>query len=346
LNVSHSGSTLDAARKAAGDGDYELAERLLRRTLESQEAGLGSVHPERVDTLNNLAVVCERLGKVADAEDFYRRAHAVAVGTLLPGHPSVVISLANLVEFCEVHRIPLWRPPPAPPDGDTPPLHAATRPREPGGAAHAPPPSPARRVAVRAAALTFMAGSLAALVFSLPMLETGDSTEASVAPVASAPAAAPPPAAPARTRDPQPPAPQPAVSLPGTSGRGAPALERSGRSDLPARAAVTVLEAQVCRVFERRAARWQCTPAPGVSPPGTFTFYTRLAAQSNTTVEHRWYRGGRLHQTIRLSVGANPDSGFRTYSRGTVSSERAGEWQVELRSADGLLLHEQRFVVR
>ena len=65
----------------------------------------------------------------------------------------------------------------------------------------------------------------------------------------------------------------------------------------------------------------------------------------NTTVEHRWYRGERVHQVMRLRVAATPDSGFRTFSSNTVSAERAGDWKVELRTADGIVLQEQRFVV-
>ena len=43
---------------------------------------------------------------------------------------------------------------------------------------------------------------------------------------------------------------------------------------------------------------------------------------------------------------ANPGAGYRTYSRNTISSDRAGEWRVELRSADGAVLYEVRFTVR
>jgi hypothetical protein len=44
-----------------------------------------------------------------------------------------------------------------------------------------------------------------------------------------------------------------------------------------------------------------------------------------------------------LQVEANAVDGYRTYSRRTVD---AGEWRVEVRSAAGELLHEQRFAVR
>ena len=83
----------------------------------------------------------------------------------------------------------------------------------------------------------------------------------------------------------------------------------------------------------------------GVGQPGVLTFYTRLLSESATTVEHRWYYADRLHQTMRLNVPAS-EGGYRTYSRNTVTPDRAGEWKVELRAADGTVLQEERFVIR
>jgi hypothetical protein len=48
---------------------------------------------------------------------------------------------------------------------------------------------------------------------------------------------------------------------------------------------------------------------------------------------------------VSLRIGANP-SGFRTYSRTTVTADRAGTWKVELRSRDGAVLDEETFTVR
>jgi hypothetical protein len=73
-------------------------------------------------------------------------------------------------------------------------------------------------------------------------------------------------------------------------------------------------------------------------------FYTRLKSPVDTTVEHRWYRGGQLRQTRKLSIRTNTGTGYRTYSRLTVDG--TGDWRVELRSRDGALLHEERFAVR
>ena len=80
--------------------------------------------------------------------------------------------------------------------------------------------------------------------------------------------------------------------------------------------------------------------------PGAFFFYTRISSPTNTSVEHRWYRDGRLRQSVELAVRANWGPGYRTYSRQTITRESVGEWRVEVRSADGDVLAEERFVVR
>ena len=80
--------------------------------------------------------------------------------------------------------------------------------------------------------------------------------------------------------------------------------------------------------------------------PGALLFYTRLESPIDTTVQHRWYQGDRLRQSVDLSIRANTSGGYRTYSRNTINDQSAGEWRVELRTRDGVLLHEERFVVR
>jgi hypothetical protein len=49
---------------------------------------------------------------------------------------------------------------------------------------------------------------------------------------------------------------------------------------------------------------------------------------------------------VQLRIQANPGAGYRTYSRSTITRENDGDWRVELRSADGAVLHEERFTVR
>ncbi len=91
------------------------------------------------------------------------------------------------------------------------------------------------------------------------------------------------------------------------------------------------------------AGEWRCNPARSPVAPGRLYFYTRLTSQRGTKIQHRWYQGERLRQNVELTVQANAGTGYRTYSRNTVT---AGEWRVELRTGDGALLREERFTVK
>ena len=91
---------------------------------------------------------------------------------------------------------------------------------------------------------------------------------------------------------------------------------------------------------------WRCTPAANPTPVGPLYFFTQVRSPSRTTVQHRWYFEDRPVQTVTLAIAANPGAGYRTYSRQTVGAERAGNWRVEIRGADGATLREERFVVR
>jgi hypothetical protein len=340
------GALLAAADAAASGGDLQTAEQLLREALARQEATLGPSHADLANTVNNLAVVCERLEKFDEAEQGYRRAHAIAVRSLGPKHPFVATSLKNLVDFCAARGIPLWAPPAAAEraPADLPPPRS--------DAVDAGPDRPARAPA-RAAAFGLIAvGALALLFFVAPWRNGGPPPAADPGPAAAEqPATAPPPAPP-----------PPASAGSGRrvdealdssasvdrSPAGQPTAEAAPAAPAPAPSStpVTVLASRVCADFERIGSPdWRCTPVGDASAPGMFTFYTRIATGTNTTVEHRWYREGRLHRTARLAVRPGGRNGYRTFSRTTVSPERAGAWTVELREADGTVLREERFVV-
>ena len=152
---------------------------------------------------------------------------------------------------------------------------------------------------------------------------------------APTPAPAPVPAAPSATPN------EPATRTPSTA-----PVRETPRPAASAFAIPSVVDARVCAKLSTAARDWQCDPASAEAQPGTFFFYTRLKSPTDTIVEHRWYRGQRLHQAVELKVRANPGSGYRTYSRNTVIPPDAGEWRVELRAADGSVLGEQRFTVR
>lgn len=361
---------LRAAEEAAATGDFETAERLLRELLAAQEKALGAVHPEVANTLNNLAVVCERLHKYDEAERGYRRAHAIAVASLPPKHPFVATSIKNLVDFCKAQGIPIWRPPTATQPvttqtGAMPQAVAAAVPvslppqqtAEPVAAAASP---ASRGLSWGAAAAAAVAAAVIVALVAMVGWRTSDNAAGGAPGALDTAGAAPGPAPDSETgSDAAPPivaAAEP--SLPPADRpveRVAAAVPEAGAGErhegdllrIPAASDnVTVMTAAVCGDFERRGSPdWACTPVAGETGPRLLTFYSRVGAKTATTIEHRWYYEGRLQQTMRLAVPAQ-GGGYRTFSRKTVSPGRTGEWKVELRTPEGEILKEERFVVR
>ena len=101
-----------------------------------------------------------------------------------------------------------------------------------------------------------------------------------------------------------------------------------------------------CAGSSRRRARGPVSHPRIRQPFGRYYYLTRLAAPATLQVEHRWYRGDRLVQSVPLTIRASGGSGFRTYSRQTVPEAQPGEWRVEVRSQQGAVLAEERFTVR
>ena len=343
-------SMIDAAQKAVGDGSYAEAERLLRQAAAIQEATLGS-HPDLAITLNNLAFVCERLNKFDEAERGYRRAHAIAVASLTPGHPLIKTSLSNLVEFCEARGIPIWTPPAAPAEEKPPSDDVEVKPpvsdvtpdvvRKPMTAGRLPlrMVAAAALLVVAVVVILWAAGPKGPAAPEEQQQGTTDVSpsvaNARTGTVPPAPVAPAPPKASAAAVPP--PASEPAVV---PKPRGEPL---SANANAP----VSVLKAQLCSALDRRGMPdWQCAAASGELQPGRYLFYTRLLTKADTTVVHRWLHNGRVHQAVQLRVTPNAGNGYRTFSGTTISPERAGEWKVELRAADGTVLYEDRFLVR
>jgi hypothetical protein len=342
-------SMIEAAQEAVAAGDFPAAERLLREAAALQESTLGPEHPDLATTLNNLAFVCERTNNVADAERNYRRAHAIAVTSLGPRHPFVATSIKNLVDFCAAHDIPIWKPPAA--ESDVEPTHpSAESMPEPEvselevAQAEADPewdvdvPLQPVRVGgwlgLRAIAVAVLL--IAAIVAGAFTMGSASSPQShSPEPASTTPTVA------------RETLPTPRETLPTPIEPLAPLEPPAARAKTVTPHAVTVLNARLCSALKRNGSPdWQCTSVGGDLHPGTYSFYTRLLTTTGTTVEHRWYRDGRVHQVMRLRIASNPSGGYRTYSSNTISAERAGDWKVELRAADGSVLHEERFVVR
>jgi hypothetical protein len=324
--VSEARSIVENAEQAATAGDYASAEDLLREAAALQEQTLGPNHPDLANTLNNLGIVCEMTDNPIDAEHYFRRAHAIATASLAPDHPFVATSSKNLHDFCAARGRPVELPPSPPAVAawlDAPAPGAAPR-HEPSRSATklGVTPLPPRRF-VRLAVGGLSAVGLLIVILTMarpwgsPVEETTSRPATTITPARETPAPRPtaPPA-------------EPLAQPPST----------------PARPTVmpTVATAQLCTALRA----WRCEAADGQVPPGPMFFYTQVKSATATTIEHRWYQGDRLRRTVQLRVEANPGDGYRTYSRNTVSAERAGDWRVELRSADGTVLHEERFTVR
>ena len=92
---------LEAAERAVSLDDFVSAERHLRQAAALQEQQIGARHPDLANTLNNLGIVYEHLGKPAEAEECYRRAYGIASTALPADHPLVQTSGQNLRDFCE-----------------------------------------------------------------------------------------------------------------------------------------------------------------------------------------------------------------------------------------------------
>jgi len=342
-------SVLDAAERAASTGDYAAAERLLREAASHQESVLGSQHPDLANTFNNLGIVCELTEKPDDAEAFFRKSYAIATASLEPDHPFVATSRKNLEDFCAARGRPVDLPVPRQhvEEKPEPPPAAIVRPSEPRPVSvRNSAPVASSPVVSRQRFLAVGVGVLIGVVLLFAWLrQRGSASDGSSPAVTeSAPTASPAPPsaapAPAQTRAPQSPPVTAATSRPASATPPSAPNARPSRSAAPRPDVVT---AQLCTALST-ASSWHCAAAGQTVGPGMLYFYTRLKSPTATTVQHRWYRDDRLRQSVELSVSPNTKDGYRTYSKTTVSG--AGQWRVELRTRDGVVLQEQRFAVR
>ena len=357
-------SVVNAAEQAAAAGNYASAEQHLRKAAALQETSLGPVHPDLANTLNNLAVVCEITKKPADAERFFRRAWEITKAALDPDHPFVATSRKNLEDFCKAQGMPV--DPPVPPPVKAPvtrarPVTTATTKTMTKTAV--PIPRDARGGWPRPVWIgVLIAGGLIVTFIATPLFRSNAPVESQPAgPSASAPASgaeasakaaattpAPPPGKPAsagvpREAKPTPPARPAAPSEP-------PAAAAKPSAGASTRLAPVVVTARLCKGLSTgeisSGGDWRCVPPGQPAGPGALYFYTRLKSPADTTVQHRWYRGDRLRQVVELRIRANTIGGYRTYSRNTVNDLDPSDWRVELRTTDGVLLHQERFTVR
>ena len=314
-------SIIQAAEKAAEAGNYVSAENLLREAARLQGASLGPRHPDLANTLNNLGIVCEMTGKPDDAEQYFRRAVSIARTSLAPDHPFVTTSQKNLRDFCETRgkrvELPASAPVPAAPEASKPDQHAtAVIDPEPEY-----PQLTSKKFFTRWAlgALGPISMLMVVLAAGLPRLGAPEAAPRTIA-IDSSREVAPPPA----------PAPAEVSTADITP------------SPTPTPARPVVVRASLCGDLDD----WLCDPADRPVPPGPLFFYAQIKSANATTVHHRWYHDGRLYHAVELRVQANRTAGYRTFSRNLMTSDSVGNWKIELRSEDGVLLHEEHFAVR
>jgi hypothetical protein len=316
-----------AAERAATAGDLATADELLQDAARIQEAELGPVHPDLASTLNNLAIVAEKTGRLGDAEAFYRRAAAIAVESLPADDPAVQASRQNLEDFCRARNLPI----------DAPVLTTLPASDPPPTSEPAPPP----RTTSHAAAWIAIGGAV--LVTGALLVAQPWSRERPVP--AASPLHTDPPTTPAMADETATAGATGSAERPTAMGESEPdAATNDPRASGPSTAAISLTAAELCRTFSTSGGRWRCDPAGDSVAPGAVVLYTRVRSRRGGAVEHRWYRGDTLRQTVRLSIRANLAQGYRTYSRQTV--DRGTDWRVEVRSANGDVLHEQRFGVQ
>ena len=375
-------SIIQAAERAAAAGSFGSAEKLLREAARLQEASLGPRHPDLANTLNNLGIVCEMTRKFDDAEQYFRRAVSIARTSLPPEHPFVTTSHNNLRDFCEARgktvEPPAPVPPPEPPPEAIPPVVEAESsapeviprveeetPPVPEAESAAPEVSPEEPAAPEASDAGPEAKPAAAQTATDPALEDPVLTSkkffyrvalGALGPIAMlmvvlaiglprlgapelavpsrAVAADAPPTAPTQPIAPTQPAAPTQQARPTT-----PAVESPAAIDT---ARPIVIRAGLCGELDA----WSCDPADRPVPPGPLFFYTQIKSTSATTIQHRWYQDNRLRQSVDLRIEANQTAGYRTFSRYLMQIDSGGNWRVEVRSQDGVLLDEERFEVR
>ena len=329
---------LDYAEQAAMNGNFASADELLTEAARIQEQELGPGHPDLANTLTNRAIVAEKTGRAAEAETLYRRAASIAAAALPLNDPMVVESRQNLEDFCRAHGVPIHVPTAAPPTEDSGHEVAAVAPE-----VLPEPPRPAAPIVNRPShSLAWPVAAVVLLAVVLLVWRPWSSRETSTHVNTSEP----------RTEQPAESAPRLTTAPPESSATERKEPAKTAVRDRerpittpkpPAAGSVTLAIAEVCRGFSASGSNWRCEPVGSSAKPGAMVLYTRVKSPRDTAVVHRWYHGTTLRQSVKLGIRGNATEGYRTYSRQTVND---GDWRVEVRSADGALLHEQRFVVR
>jgi hypothetical protein len=99
-------------------------------------------------------------------------------------------------------------------------------------------------------------------------------------------------------------------------------------------ATVSVQDAAICQeVVDRTPMGTGDVFSPDV--PELYCFTRIVGAHVDTEVTHNWYFKGNLMTSVVLPVGS---ASWRTWSKKQMSPDLAGEWMVEILSAEGVPL--------
>ena len=321
---------IDAAEQAAAAGNLATAEVHLDEVLRLQMHSVGEAHPDVAATFHKLAIVFERTGRIAEAEGMYRRAVAVASAALPADDPLLRQCSDDLTAFLAAasrrkrrQRRRRQAPPPAPgsaspvgPPPDRAPAPAAIR-RNVEAPARAAPHGNADVAARRAWRPGRAGGRRAGLAIGghdggARLVNRrnddgpdahGDTAPAAAKPATPAPAArqpepsTPPPARPRRRRPPPGHHPRPPRCRPHRRCHRRPIRRGrfAGGSHLGVR-----YSTPGCAASSRRPASGPC-PTRESAAFGRYYYLTRLAAPATLQVEHRWYHGDPLVQSVPLT---------------------------------------------
>lgn len=326
------------------------AEDCFRRACAIASSVLEPDHPFVATSRKNLEDFCAARGKAVDSPE-----------PVLVSAPAVIPSVdPSTSAIADDREPPAIQPDERPAD---PPSYEESRPVLSRKPYEEPPAVESRRSSRPLAIGALIAGGLLLTIATATWFRSNHESppdRSGVSPASPAPTAASPPSVPIAVdaaketgTDPLGAGPKPGVKTsPPSTGEAA-----SESSSLPAAAAkkpITatsqkpplVATAQLCKDFSTGGSDWHCVVPTSPVGQGRLVFYTRLTSPTATTIQHRWYRDDRLRQSVELPIRANTTDGYRTYSRQTVDNRGAGNWRVELRTKDGVVLHEEHFVVR
>lgn len=177
-----------------------------------------------------------------------------------------------------------------------------------------------------------------------PSRAAADQVEPPVAPSAAAPPSGEPTMVPAA------PSPEPLPASPPVGpAPPAPAVEPSPtppRTAPPAAAASGAaqigVDGTLCATLARSGGVWRCEPVSDPLDGDAIYYYTRVRSGRDILVRHRWTHEGEVVRTVPLEVRANPQQGFRTFSRQSLAG-RSGTWEVALVAPDGTVVDRQQF---